>query len=423
MRLMSMLLRPLDAVHWGPPQTNEAGETHYVRTVFPPSPRTIQGVIRTRLLEGADPRVDLGPRADKHRIAGLVGKPEQLPEGWQIRGPFPVDRPPDEPDIGVPYFRLPPFFGVHKAKDDRRKVTVFGRAREIRSDHPCQMDGVTKEDERPWLVGHPGAKKSKGGAFWVDGRSFSKLMLNQVVFGLDPDIHGWEHLPPFAKTERQVGIRIDEETGTAEDEMLYTLEKVRFRSTSGLWCSLEADLQSPLRASSLAEGVVSMGRKAALVEMTAAPMWPREVARYFDGAWIRDWVNGQMEDQPLTLWAVLLTPGRLEDAGSWLRLDRKIRVPAGMTLVERAAWISDARTIGGFNMLHRKPVENQTYADAGSAWVVQLVGGTAGERRAVMEQIHNRTLVGDNNETAMGFGHLVLGPAGDVPAAGWIEGR
>ncbi|GAA0597299.1 type III-B CRISPR module-associated Cmr3 family protein [Caenispirillum bisanense] len=101
MTAVSFLIEPAEAVAFGPPKSSVAGEAHHIRSQFPPSPRTVQGLIRTRLLLGAEPRPDLGNLAAAPAIAALVGPPEALPEGWQLRGPFPAALVPAPPEVAT----------------------------------------------------------------------------------------------------------------------------------------------------------------------------------------------------------------------------------------------------------------------------------------------------------------------------------
>ena len=82
------LVRPLDTVWFRGPRPFVAGEDSSDPGLFPPTPWTFQGLVRTHLLLAALPGdLDL---ADRRTIIELVGPPDRLPEGWRLEGPFPA---------------------------------------------------------------------------------------------------------------------------------------------------------------------------------------------------------------------------------------------------------------------------------------------------------------------------------------------
>ncbi|MDN5862973.1 MAG: type III-B CRISPR module-associated protein Cmr3, partial [Salinisphaera sp.] len=101
------LVRPLDTVWYRGPGPFSAGEDSFDPGLFPPTPYTFQGLIRTRLLLASLPG-DLG-HANLAEIEKRVGPPDQLPDGWRVEGPFPACERADgyvEPWFPAPRFLL-----------------------------------------------------------------------------------------------------------------------------------------------------------------------------------------------------------------------------------------------------------------------------------------------------------------------------
>lgn len=395
------LVEPAEPVVFGPPKSGFAGEAHRVASQFPPSPRTFQGLVRTRLLLGADPPLDLAAQASASAIADLVGPPGSLPDGWQLSGPFPAapDETPTDGDQSPPLcpWVPAPRFLLACSRQDRRPL--FAR-RILCPSHPVLSD-LGDADATPSL-GRPeeGAVSPLGG--WIGPANLRAALEGEASESLwDPN--QWApRRPPFVRTEMQPGLAIDPQTGTARHDALYFAQALRFAPGSGLFGRLDGPLAAGLSAQSLTQGAVQAGRKGRLAAFRPVPSLHPDWAHVMQGRHLPETVNWDEE----RFWLVALTPAFLTDPGQ--PLDR-FTASGGVTVIVEAALTGASMTVGGFEMVSGRPRPNRLYVPAGSVWLIRLDGSTPEARAAALRALNNHHILGDPTEAAMGFGHTLVG--------------
>ena len=192
------LVRPLDTVWFRGPRPFVAGEDSSDPGLFPPTPWTFQGLVRTRLLLTAlDGDLD---RADRRTIAELVGPPDRLPEGWRLDGPFPAAERGDgalEPWLPAPRFLLRAEAGGDPA-----------RARPAPELRPAGiLSGLAAERV---LVGSPrhGGRPIGG---WVSAGNLRWALTGEGAW--DRQGHRRD-LPPVVTAEVRTGVRIERGSAT-----------------------------------------------------------------------------------------------------------------------------------------------------------------------------------------------------------------
>lgn len=396
------LVEPGEPVVFGPPKSGFAGEAHRIDSQFPPSPRTFQGMVRTRLLLGADPPLVLADRASAAAIADLVGPPAALPDGWQLSGPFPAapDKTatdPDQPQPLCPWVPTPRFL-LGRDKRDRRPP-LFAR-RIVCPGHPVMSD-LGDADATPAL-GRPDAGALSPVEGWI-GPANLRAALEGEASGRRWDPTQWTMgRPPFVHTETQPGLAIDHEKGIAQHDRLYFAQALRFASESGLFGSLQGPLAAGLSTQALTQGAVPAGRKGRLAAFRAVSSLHPDWTFVMQGRHLPDTVDRDKQ----CFWLVALTPAFLTDPHR--PLDRFIASGDVAVSVE-AALTGAPMTVGGFEMASGRPRPNRLYVPAGSVWLIRLDGGTPDTRAATLRALNNHHPLGDPTEAAMGFGHTLVG--------------
>lgn len=66
-------------------------------------------------------------------------------------------------------------------------------------------------------------------------------------------------------------------------------------------------------------------------------------------------------------------------------------------------------TLGGFDLTTGGPRPNRAYVPGGSAWLVEVTGGSPEERRDRLVALHDRHPLGPAEEARFGFGHTLVG--------------
>ncbi|MQX37566.1 type III-B CRISPR module-associated Cmr3 family protein [Roseospira navarrensis] len=398
------LVEPVEPVVFGPPQSGYAGEAHRIASQFPPAPRTFQGLVRTRLLLGAEPPLDLSDPAMAPTLADLVGPPAALPEGWQLTGPFPAapddtaaeaDQPPPlSPWVPTPRFLL-------GRRDDRTPRPPLFARRIACGGHPVLSD-LGDETATPAL-GRPdaGAVSPLGG--WIGPANLRAALEGEAVGAAAWSPHHWcPGRPRFVRTETQPGLAIDPGTGTAQDNALYFAQALRFAAGSGLFGSLHGPLGAGLREQALTDGAVQAGRKGRLAVFRPVPALHPDWTHVTEGHHLPE----SVDEEGARFWLVALTPAFLPDPRR--PLDR-VNPGSDVTLAVDAALTGPPLTMGGFEMTSGRPRPNRLYVPAGSVWLVRLRGGTPESRAATLRALNNHHPLGDPIEAAMGFGHTLVG--------------
>ena len=392
-------IEPSEPVLFGPPRSFSAGEAHRVRSQFPPPPMAFQGLIRSRLLLGAEPPLDLdGPDA-RSTIADLVGSPSELPPGWQIRGPFAACRGEPDPEgadlrpILRPWVPTPRFI-LRSGVDGGSPL----HARQIISSHEALSD---LSDSSAPVLGRPDQIDSEPLGGWIGPINLLFALAGEG--GRQWDAREWGGaLPPVVREEFQPGLAIDSAGSTGRHGLLYFAEALRFKPGSGLYGGLDTlSLSPPLTMRALTEGCQQAGRKGRLVLF-------RPVER-LDPAWDAIMQGVHLPDDVTdgqAFWLVSLTPARIDDPS---RPIVRASLPPGVRVDIVAAQTGRAFPLGGYEMATGRPRPNRLYVPGGSAWLVRVQGGTAEARRDALTALHDRHTLGAENEAAMGFGHTLVG--------------
>jgi CRISPR-associated protein Cmr3 len=385
------LVRPLEPVYFGPPATFAAGDVLTGDSQFPPSPWAFQGLVRTHLLAGSEPALDLADRSRKARkaVAELVGEPDALPAGWRLRGPLPAGWD-GENGVHVPWLPAPRYL----LRDGAR----LALGRRVAPAHPGCSDAAPEREEL--LVGRSDAPAARARGGWL-----SAADMWAVLSGRLPESRSAvkDELPPWVSYERRVGLSIDREELRARSGLIYTRGNLRFQYRAGLVAWLEGELKPPLSFRALSSGTRTAGRGGRQVafEPVAAldPAWHRLVA----GEHLPDAVPDGFE-----LWLVALGPVRV-GGGSVREPEVHADLPAGVRLEILTALAGRPLVLGGFSMARGASRDNHVYAPPGSAWLCRLAGGSPEQRGEALRRLHDRNPLGPRQEAPFGFGHCLVG--------------
>ncbi len=218
--MWQVFIEPNDVLLFRDGKPFVAGEDHRAKSLFPPTPFTMQGVIRSKVLfdSGVSPHdyaYAATPAAQGliRRIGGVGSGYGQL----QLRGPFVAKRN-DDGSI-TRYFPLPA--DVVKVNDR------FVVAKPLRNS-PCHDNSPATV--RPlWVRTHESIKEVHG---WLVEDEFKKYLAGQTDFCVTPE-------SDLFVREPRLGIALDYKRRSTEEGMLYTMEFLRLRE--GIGFVLEVD--------------------------------------------------------------------------------------------------------------------------------------------------------------------------------------
>jgi len=389
-----LFLRPVTRLYFGRPGALPAGEAHTGNSWFPPPISAFQGMIRTRLLDEA------GIFHPAERVGQLVGRPEQLPDGWRLQGPFPFRRKPG------PQMWLPMPAMLMSGVDKSGRLPVTARFLETTPDELLMDKRVTPGLA---LLGAPQAGGEKPASGWLSCRNMFAILSGRIeqwkLKECCPD------LPPFVCREVHTGLARDKEVhnnelflpGRAREGMLYTLSMLRFAPESGLCGWFSGPLDKALTDKALEKGTVAAGKKGGLIaferQTEVDPAW-RQLA---DGAHLVKQEHGP----PVLVWLILLTPGRwkgMSDAAALLAetagLDEQaVRV--------RGSICPPLVHLGGFSMATGQAREAHPWYAPGTSLLVELKLENNRDSLAIVQDWNNRCLLAPPDRRPFGYGHVL----------------
>lgn len=382
------LVRPLEAVYFGRPQSFFAGEAHHSQGQFPPSCHAFQGMVRSQLLRMARPALDLNDtsKGAKAERAALVGEPASLPADWQLAGPYPARLLRD----GEGQLRTEPWFPVPRL--------LLAHARGVCRARPVASPQAALNDlGESTLLGRPewAAKPLQG---WIGPAELAYALTGRGAWPAEPAYQS--DRPPFVHEEDRPGLARD--GATARHGMLYFLNTLRFHQAGGLPCGLlgwlRGGLAERIPADALEDSLGAAGRKEKPAEFMAAPAFVPAFADLLGGRHLPDAVG-----EGDRFWLITLTPVALADPARPLERLGEVRIRTlGMLS-------GTPLTLGGYSLASKASRPNRRFLPAGTCWLFRLEGGDARSRAAVLRQLNDAHLLGDRNLAGFGFGHTLVG--------------
>jgi len=383
-------IEPVGAVYFGDGRPTDAGETDFGRGRFPPTPRTIQGLVRTALLRSVS-GLNLNSGTNRNRIRELVGPPEHLPAGWHIYGPLLAEW--KEKKDGLydvdPWLPIPRYL-VQSIQGGLTSLKVLN-AGDTKSD-------LTNPDDHPKICG---AKNWTGN---LNGYLSSSNLL-RLLAGDYPDIDpaklGNDGHPAFVRKETRTGLRITPGEETAEQGMLYTFNYYRLKEGFGFIASFDGDTDSVIDTNSLTSEITSLGGKNRLARLLKIQEWHPDYKKIRDGVYLPE----EPEDGE-QFWVFSVTPVQM--SCPW-KPGLEYRTAGDAHLKVITSVVGKREPIGGFSLAHGASAQSSHHLQAGSAWLIELKGGSAHDRRTLLNNIHNHCVLGsDLNENSFGFGHALV---------------
>ena len=236
----TLIIQPHDVVLFRDGKPFSAGMDTRARSLFPPTPFTIQGAIRARVLFSsgislAEYYEQKTPRAQE--LLNLISAPDKGYGQLRLKGPFLARR---KNGKWIPYFPLP------------ADVVKVGESYELLQplEKPCWQSNVPDDQLRPlWIRTANRAEEVRG---WV-----SEDNLRKYIEGEAP--HEVLEESRFVERESRFGIAIERERRTVRESHLYLAEFLRLKEEVAFWVEVEGIDQSKLGGE---EGFLQLGGEA-----------------------------------------------------------------------------------------------------------------------------------------------------------------
>ncbi len=392
-------VEPIDTTWYRSGKPFVAGENSFDGGLFPPTPWSFQGLIRSQILRkraGARGIDALGPK----QIAATVGTSSRLPAGWAIMGPFPALR--NRAGELEPWVPAPRFLWVDRRDTGRevphratpKALTASTQAASWEEECDLLAKPLPRGNPRsfPWAwVPESNAEPHQG---WISASNLDWLVREKGDWRQEKSTR--DSLPPFVLEEERYGIAI--EGGKAADQMLFMGIHHRLKRGSALLGCLHG---APL--DQLVDSVVATGKKGRLVGLRA--LSSAEQHNVLPSLLRGDHLPALPPDE-LLVWVSLLTPafatgtGNCHPFGS-LTLD-DVRLDLCAVLA------SAGPEIGGFDHAAGggRPVR-ATWAP-GSSWGFRLHGGSREQRGILLKQLASNPITTHPEEERFGFAQRIV---------------
>lgn len=409
------MFEPLDTLFFRDGRPFDAGESHWARSLFPPSPYTLQGAIRQAVVEGQGIDVGEFARACRDAAAGrspgggtlsrlmeAVGDTRSLGR-LRLTGPFVVRVGEIQCEFLYPapldLYRHGSAFGLLSPSPDPL-ICDLGTVRLPRTD----VDGI--EILEGWWLSREAMSRVLAG----DAGHLEELRkAGGGVFPLFPSEEASADAA-LAQVEHRIGLGRDPLRRTAKEGLLYSLAHVRLKDGVAVGVvvgGLPENLVAP------ADRMLRFGGEGRLVRLrvTDAPPWP-------DPPPVLNVVDGRVRFK-----LVLTTPALMQEDGGWLpggfargederdgstvwRGDLQVmpvtggpvRVPVRVV----SACVGRAVRLGGWDLARGEPRPLSSHVPAGSVYFCEADAA----QEAAVRLLHGAQI---GLKTAYGFGHVLLG--------------
>jgi CRISPR-associated protein Cmr3 len=261
---MAIFLEPLDVWVFRDGRPFSAGEDHHAKSVFPPSPFTVQGALRSKVLIERCGNLDKYAGRNGGASCPVCGGAPECPIRQEIgtpghAGPFHLRYvlPAKRTDSALTvYFPLP-----------RHLVRVKGEER-WQLLQPLESPGMTSLPTGLRSLSTIGAKPVEHPDGWIDDMTLKNLLWNELPEGLK--VIGTRGENGILEEEPRVGIALQHKRKSAESGRFFIVDALRLRDDWGLAIGFEGLPSLPQR------GLLDIGGegRAARYETIQEMAWP-----------------------------------------------------------------------------------------------------------------------------------------------------
>lgn len=239
----------LDVLFFRDARPFEQGVSHQARSIFPPLPFTLQGMIRYSLISSELERLGRSfgdyknPKADDPMLSELTEIRSRLGTGaddfghLRLRGPFLHSTGQQRAEHNGAWFPMPLDLIQVEESEEKQSLLVMQPAKDQRVAWEGISNRVGNSTERLWplSLGKVTGSAEPPSSPWLSASDLVKTLTGEDLNGLDP-----ARWPTLYDQELRVGIEKDT-TGVAKAGMLYSAQVVRPRPGVSLLFDLSYD--------------------------------------------------------------------------------------------------------------------------------------------------------------------------------------
>jgi CRISPR-associated protein Cmr3 len=366
-----LMIQPHDVLLFRDGKPFSAGTDIRARSLFPPTPFTLQGTIRARILfsSGVSPADYVqGTTPAAQQLRNLIGSPQGSYGQLRLRGPFLAKQ---ENGQWVRYFPLPADVVCLKG--------IYTLLQPLKD--PPWRSNLPDHFQTPWIRTTEHLKEARG---WI-----SEEVLRAYLEGKAPqEVHEESE---FVEREHRLGIAMERTRRTVRESYLYLAEFLRLKEDVAFWVDVEGLSETDLGGK---RGFLQLGGEARAADYQ-----------------VQDPAVGSLLTPPNPLprrfKVVLLTPawfsgGWQPQNGNWGQFfSGSVRLVSAIIPRYQAiggAYVDDGRRKGAF----QKPMRR--FVPAGSVYFFEHDGAASWARKPFTE-----TPSGEGDYGQIGFGTCLIG--------------
>jgi CRISPR-associated protein, Cmr3 family len=367
----SLVIQPHDVLLFRDGKPFSAGTDIRARSLFPPTPFTIQGTIRARILfsSGVSPADYVqGTTPAAQKLRNLIGSPQGSYGQLRLKGPFLAKQ---ENGRWVRYFPLPA---------DIVRLGGSYRLLQPLKDSPWQSN-LPANLQTPWIQTTEHPEEARG---WISEEELGRYLQGKAPTKVHEESE-------FVEREHRFGIAMERGRRTVRESYLYLAEFLRLKEGVAFWIDVEGLSETDLGGKT---GFLQLGGEAR--------------AAYYE---VRESGLGSLLSPPNPLpdrfKVVLLTPawfsgGWVPQDGDWGQFfNGSVQLISAIVPRYQAiggAYVDEQRRRGAF----QKPLRR--FVPAGSVYFFEHDGTASWAGKPF-----TGTPLGEGNYGQIGFGICVIG--------------
>ncbi|MCL6435212.1 MAG: type III-B CRISPR module-associated protein Cmr3 [Leptolyngbyaceae cyanobacterium HOT.MB2.61] len=393
---MNIFIEPSDVLLFRDGRPFSAGEGHRARSIFPPTPNTMQGVIRSKVLAERCGRYQSYrdgcaqcPEQQTCTIPEEIGKPDKQGRGsygaMQIRGPLIAQRQPSSLKV---YFPVPADVVQVKDKENPDAIPKLTYLQPLPSEQ--QPFGENDLPHQLLTLWTPETKPVEAATGYWSQEEFRKYLLGEPLAELVQPTQLYTR-------ESRFGIEVDNRKQTVQEGRLYQTEFIRCEQQVGLYVELEGIRQFSADPAARV-GLIAIGGE-------------NRAASYTEQLQL-NWAD--LDQQLLEklkrsagFKLYLATPTIFKQGWlpQWLDPHTLEGEHSGIQVKLVATAIARYQTIGGWDVAYNRPKPTYRAVPAGSVYYFT----TKADPEQIIQTFHWKNLADDSFDAQIGFGLSLVG--------------
>ena len=399
-----IFIEPSDVLLFRDGRPFSAGEGHRARSIFPPTPNTMQGVIRSKVLSDRCGRYETYKngcndceKQSNCTIPNEIGRPAQNGRGsygnLEIRGAIIAKY--EETKV-TPYFPVPADVVEVKEKSEQRDSPkprlrfLQPLSQKLYGDNDLSGGNLSDDPQSKLL---PLWTQEKTPVEGVQGYWKKKDLENYLLQDY-PSITEYTKADTLYLRESRYGIDVDNARQTVKEGQLYQTEFIRCQEYIGLYTEVDG-------VSDLGGNLIAIGG-----ENRAAQCHHLDQKKKID--WEKFTRNLENKLQQADGFKIYFATPTIFDAGwlpSWLSKNDLSGAYQGISVQLVAASIPRYQTIGGWDVAYNRPKPTNRAIPAGSVYYFT----SNAKPSEIIKAFHWQNIADESSDAQIGFGLVLVG--------------